>query len=373
MKKSLNIIILLFALAVIFAGCKKDEKEPVLDTSETVSPAWVLQPAADTHFVLQADSADAVLTTLEWSHVVYNLSDIPTPLYTFQMFLAGSDTLNPWGDAIDLFTISENVKELTYDELNDAILKQIGVTFPADTVINAAFRIKANVNANDVASTIDSYSDYAAFKVTPYTAELSASVLYVPGDYQGWDPATAPNVYSAEGDGVYTGYIYYPEGGSFEFKFTSDPDWNHSNFGSGATDGTLDTDPTAGNLMVPEFGGYWLTCDTVGLTWEYEAQNWGVIGSGILGGDWSEDVDLIYDADNMVLSVTIDVSDAPAGEDLRFKFRANDGWDINLGQGDGENELSYGGPDIVLPDGAGNYTFVLNMFEQIPTYSFTKN
>ncbi len=373
MKKSINIIIILFALAVIFNGCKKDEKEPVLDTSKTVSPAWILQPAEGTHYTLVLDSAASVLTTLEWSNVEYNLTEIPSALYTFQFYMASEDTLGPWGEAIDILTQAETVKEITYGELNTAIITEIGTTFPADTVIDAAFRIKANVNSNDVSSSIDAYSEFATFQVTPYTAELGPSVLYVPGDYQGWDPAGAPNVYSESGDGVYEGFIYYPEGGTYEFKFTSAPDWSHTNFGAGASEGLLDTDAGAGNLSVPDFGGYWLTCDTIGLTWEYEVQNWGVIGSGILDGSWSEDVNLEYDADNMVLTITTDVIAPPDGSELRFKFRANDAWDINLGQGDGDNELSYGGDDIPMPDGPGNYTFVLNMFEATPTYSFTKN
>ena len=372
MKKYFNIIIPLFALAVIFTGCKKDEREPVLDMTQTISPSWIAQPAEGTHFVLVEDDAASVLTTLSWSDVEYNLSSIPSPLYTLQLYMASNDTLGPWNDAIDMLTISDTTKALTVAELNTAIIKEIGVTFPSDTVIDAAFRIKANVNANDVASSIDSYSEYATFKVTPYTTEVSSSTLWVPGGYQGWNPGTAPNIFSEDGDGNYEGFVYFPEGDSYEFKFTSAPDWDHTNFGNGG-EGILSTDPSAGNLSVPDFGGYWLTCDTIGLTWEYEVQNWGVIGSGILDGTWSDDVDLEYDADNMVLTVTIDVIDPPDGSELRFKFRANDAWTINLGQGEGENELSYGGSDIPMPDGAGNYTFVLNMFEPIPTYSFTKN
>jgi len=39
-------------LAVVFAGCKKDEKEPVLDTNATILPTWVSSPAPDTHFCI---------------------------------------------------------------------------------------------------------------------------------------------------------------------------------------------------------------------------------------------------------------------------------------------------------------------------------
>ncbi len=374
MKKNLSILIIFFAVAIVFSGCKKDDKEPVLDTTATVNPGWVTAPAPDTYYLLVQDSVDVVLTTLTWTEVIYPLPDIPYPLYTLQLLLASSDSgESSWDDPIELMTLPETTQSVTYGEINRAIIKEIGSEFPADTIISAGFRIKANVNANDVSSIIDAFTEIAPFTVSPFTAALGAPSLYVPGDYQGWDPASAPQVWSPEDDGEYSGYVYYPEGGTYEFKFTSAPDWDHTNFGAGEGEGVLATDDEAGNLMVPDFGGYVITCDTNALTWSYEAQNWGVIGSGVLAGDWSEDVDLEYDASNHTLTVTIDVIAPPDQSELRFKFRANDGWTVNLGQGDGENELSQDGPDIPMPEGPGNYTFILDMGNVIPTYEFYKN
>lgn len=377
MKKIINILILFFVVAVVFTACKKDDKEPVLNTAATVSPAWVNVPAPDTHFILNADSADVAIAVLDWSEVVYPLSDLPSSLYTVQLFLAEGGAESSWAEPIDLLTLPGINQTITHLQLNTAIIKVIGKEFSADTVISAAFRIKANVNANDVASTIDAFTEIAPFTVTPYVSVAPGTVpsLWVPGDHQGWDPATAPNIWSAEDDGIYTGYVYFPEGGTFEFKFTSAADWNHTNFGAGSSDGVLDTEPTAGNLIVPEFGGYVLTCDTNNLTWTSEAQNWGVIGSGILAGDWTEDINLEFDADNNVLTVTADVSEPTDGSELRFKFRANDGWDTNYGLTDpvDGNNLSFGGPDIPMPDGAGNYTFILNLSQATPTYELIKN
>lgn len=377
MKKIINILILFFVVAVVFTACKKDDKEPVLDTAATVSPAWVNVPAPETHFTLNSDSADVALTVLEWSEVVYPLADLPNSLYTVQLFLADTGAESNWGDPIDLLTLPGVNQTITHLQLNTAIIKVVGKEFSADTVISAAFRIKASVNANDVASTIDAFTEIAPFTVTPYVAAVVGTVpsLWVPGDHQGWDPATAPNIWSVEDNGIYTGYVYYPEGGTFEFKFTSAPDWDHTNFGAGASDGVLDTDAGAGNLTVPEFGGYVLTCDTNNLTWTSEAQNWGIIGSGILAGDWTDDLDLEFDAVNNVLTVTTDVTEPADGGDLRFKFRANDGWDTNYGLTDpvDGNNLSLGGSDIPMPDGAGNYTFILNLSQATPTYELIKN
>ena len=370
MKKSLNIIILLFALALIFAGCKKDEKGPVLDTRATTAPTWVTTPLPEDYFLFEKDSSHLVFTIVEWTKVVYPLTNLPSPLYSIQVvFNNGLEGDSGWIDPVDIFTTADLTTPIKQSEVNNAINDEIGSTFPMDTVMTVGIRVRANVNANDVSNIIDSFTGIAPFQVTPFPTAVAK--LYVPGSHQGWDPATAPNVFSSENTGVYEGFVYFPASDSYNFKFTSDPDWDHTNYGSGG-EGILSTDLDAGDLIVPDSAGYWLTCDTKSLTWEFTAQSWGVIGSGILDGDWSEDVDLEYDAGNMVLTVTIDVISPPDGSDLRFKFRADNGWDINLGQGEGDNELSYGGPDIPLPS-PGNYTFVLDWNTYPPTYSFTKN
>ncbi len=377
MKKNLNILMFFLVLAVVFAGCKKDEKEPVLDTNATILPTWVSSPAPDTHFVLVKDSADVLLTTLEWTEVVYNLANLPEPLYTIQLFMA-TDLIggSAWGDPIEILTQSELTKSFTYKELNTVILKEIGADFPSDTMITAGFQIKANVNANDVSSVIDALSEITSFTVTPYAAEVAGASLWVPGAYQGWEPADAAQIWETDTAGVFKGFVYFPEVDPFDgnFKFTGKPNWDGPNFGAGATTGTLDTDAGAGNLELPGPGGYWFTVDTNALTWTYEEQSWGVIGSGILGGDWSEDVDMVAIAPPYnVLEVTIDVSESQDTGELRFKYRANDGWDLNYGADAGSFVLVKGGTDIPMPEGPGNYTFKMDMSLPIFTYEFTKN
>ncbi|MBU2554606.1 MAG: hypothetical protein KKF98_09130, partial [Bacteroidetes bacterium] len=168
--KKISILLAIFASAVIiFTGCKKDDRTPVLDINATVNPAWLVAPTPDTHFQLVKDSADMVLTTLEWSDVVYSLSGLPAPLYSLQLLMADSIVADQvyWGEAIELFTFPETTRTLTYGELNTAIVKIIGTKFAEDTVITAGFRIKANVNANDVSNVIDAFSEIASYTVTP--------------------------------------------------------------------------------------------------------------------------------------------------------------------------------------------------------------
>lgn len=368
--KKINIILtLIISLAIFLGSCKKESKDPKMNINSSAA-ASITSPANGADVILlEADSANPI--NFEWSAAKYSVSDgalLPAPTYSLLLVLE---------DTVDFEKELYNTKDLTYGtivyDLNNVLL-QLGI--PADSTRNIKLRVESVIPGATYTNLISEVITvkYTTFKTADPPPPPDDPKLYVPGDYQGWSPADAPNVWSPDNDGIYSGYVYFPEGGTYEFKFTSAPDWEHTNFGAGASPGTLDTDDGAGNLSVPDFGGYVLTCDTNALTWSFEVQNWGVIGSGILNGDWSEDVDLEYDLANNVLTITIDVTEPQDGGELRFKYRANDGWDINLGQGaEGTNELAQGGPDIPMPDGAGNYTFILDMSQPIPTYEFYKN
>ena len=157
-----------------------------------------------------------------------------------------------------------------------------------------------------------------------------------------------------------------PEGGTYEFKFTSAPDWDHTNFGF-AGEGLLDPDATAGNLTMPGPGGYQVVVDTVNLTWTHTLESWGVIGEWLA---WAEDIDMVWDTENQYLSLTIDIPDVT---DNRFKFRADDDWVVNLGAKDPDDgTLVQDGADIPIPE-EGNYTFILDFKTEEPTYQFIQN
>ena len=184
--------------------------------------------------------------------------------------------------------------------------------------------------------------------------------LYVPGGHQGWNPAAAPIVYSKNLDWRFDGYVYM-EGGN-EFKFTSNPDWNGTNYGSGG-DGILSTDGGAGNLTVSENGFYRLTVDLSNEPYAYNitSTNWGLIGDATAGG-WDTSTDMTLNTATGEWTVTTTLAGGKA-----FKFRANNGWDINLG-GDISN-LTYGGDNIPV-DSDGTYLITLKLGDA-STYSCT--
>lgn len=169
--------------------------------------------------------------------------------------------------------------------------------------------------------------------------------LYVPGNHQGWSPATAPFVHSTDFMN-YSGFVSLDG----EFKFTSEKSWDGVNYGAGAKDGTLSTDGGAGNLKA-EKGFYLLKANISSLTWSAVLiQTFGLIGSATDGG-WDTSTPMTFDAAKSEYSITAALKD---GE---LKFRANDAWDVNLG-GDPEH-LTFGGANIAVK--AGTYKITLSL------------
>ena len=182
-------------------------------------------------------------------------------------------------------------------------------------------------------------------------------LLYVPGDYQGWTPATAPALGSPNNDGVFEGYINIPAGGSNKFKFTTAPDW--SNALGDAGNGTLSG--SGGDLSVPGPGYYRIEANTVANTWAATKTTWGMIGS-FAASNWSNDVPMTYSAADNKWTGTITTA---AGN--VFKFRANKSWTLNYGDDNGKGSLTNGGGDIgdasknfAIPAGTHKVTLYLN-------------
>jgi hypothetical protein len=187
-----------------------------------------------------------------------------------------------------------------------------------------------------------------------YTIELlgnAQSQLYVPGGHQGWNPASAPIVYSPNLDWKFDGYVYMEADNTF--KFTSGPSWDGANYGDGGN-GTLSTDNGAGNLTVSETGFYRLTVDLSQEPYTYTATatDWGMIGDATAGG-WDASTPMTLNTATGEWTVTTTLN---GGKE--FKFRANNGWDINLG-GD-VNNLTYGGNNITVA-ADGTYLITLKL------------
>ena len=169
------------------------------------------------------------------------------------------------------------------------------------------------------------------YKMTINMMEYSYSIqklefeeyIYVPGNHQSWNPGAAPALWCPNFDGVYTGFSNL----NGDFKFTRvrgwDSEYNYTHFityseGFSQGDGT--------NINMATAGFYYLKVDVAaGSVTATQTTTWGIIGPAQAGG-WDTDTDMTWNADKgcwFAADVTL-----TAGE---MKFRANDGWDINVG------------------------------------------
>lgn len=193
------------------------------------------------------------------------------------------------------------------------------------------------------------------YKVTINMMEYSYSIqklefeeyIYVPGNHQGWNPGAAPALWCPNFDGVYTGYTNLDG----DFKFTRvrgwDSEYNYTHFttySAGFTQGG----GTNINMATPGF--YYLKVDVAsGAVTATKTTTWGIIGPAQAGG-WDNDTDMTWNAAKGCWYIA-DIA-LTAGE---MKFRANDGWDINVG---GEfGNLVEGGANIAVE--AGTYDIEL--------------
>ena len=193
----------------------------------------------------------------------------------------------------------------------------------------------------------------------PYHGKPALKALAVPGGHQGWNPADyGQALYETDPENnpnVFSGYIYMTAGNEFKF---ADGSWD-VNWGS--EDGKTLV-PNGSNIKASADGCYYITVDLNALTYSMEVRNWSLVGDGV--GGWDQDVDLTYSKENGVYYATYDFNGS--GE---FKFRANHGWDVNLGiDKDGEpGDLIQDGKNIPVP-GTGTYSVTLTFDGGYPVY-----
>ena len=353
MKESIHKIFLVAAFAAILPACKKDEIKTVASTGKP-GTLTVSQP----NLVLTSANANDTVQIFSWTATDYGFK--AATKYRLQIAKAGTNFAAP--KEVDMG--SNLQQKYTGADFNQMSLI---LGLPPGTAGQLESRVRSSISDSIPAV----YSNKVTLAVTPYLVIINYPSLWVPGDYQGWDPATAPKISSKAANGIYEGYVNIP-GGSLKFKFTSHPDWNHTNYGWASSTTTGDNvtgtfNTTGGDLFVPSTGYYLLKANTTSNTWSGTKTRWGLIGDGVPGTAWTSDRDMVYNAATKTWSITLDLV---AGA---VKFRANDDWPINFGDTGADLSLEYDGANIAIA-AAGNYTITLDL--GIPgnyTYKIQKN
>ncbi|WP_052176787.1 SusE domain-containing protein [Pedobacter aquae] len=238
-------------------------------------------------------------------------------------------------------------KAYTGLELNALLLT---MNLPFNALSDVDVRVKSSISSN-VAPV---FSNVTALKVTPYPL---ISFIYVPGAYQGWNPATAESLISATSNGIYEGIINFPSNG-LSFKMLTNKSWGPPEYGAGSVAGSIAIG--GGDLSAPAAGSYRLIANLNANTLVFEPFSFGVIGNATPGG-WTTDTDMTYNNGTRTWSVTLPLTVGV------IKFRKNDDWGTNYGGANGE--LVSGGGDIDITT-AGTYRVSFSTVTN--TYTITR-
>lgn len=338
--------------SLIYTSCTDstsiDELGPVVKLGAVPN---ITSPDGGRSFVFTEEEATKALPTVTWTPADFGYPAAVT--YNLELDKVG----NNFEKAISLgVTSGLSLEGLTEGELNNVLFAQ---GYPELEPIDMEMRVVATVS-DEVAPLISTALPY---KLTLYEVIIVYPQLQLPGDYQGWDPATPLNIiFSLQSNRIYEGYNYFGQDAAI-FKFTDGPSWD-LNWGDNEPDGILDEQgigndiPTGGDA-----GVYFLTCNLRSFTYTIVPSNWTAIGSSTGGSD----VSFEYDAENNQLSATTDL------ETGDFKFRANEDDAMNLGDAGSNGKLLLNAAGVSVTE-AGNYTInlkILNVPE--PTFELIKN
>jgi hypothetical protein len=354
MKNITKSIIALFAVVALSCSVEDVQDRPVI---EGVDSPILTAPTSGAAYVLSPVNATAQAERFTWKSADFGGS--VEVVYTVEIDKKGNAFKTPKELATRK---SENQASVSVEIMNGAALALKSTPFAP-----GEFEVRVKATVGTMAAM---YSNVVGIVVTPYTTENPK--LWVPGAYavasgyaKDWDPATSPQLSaSAYGKVDFEGYVNFNDANA-EYKFTSFPEWK-GEYAAGATAGTIAL--TGANLKIPAAGYYQIVVDTEKLTYKATATTWGIIGSATAGG-WDNSTAMTYNKTTKLWSVVATLTGA------EFKFRANNGWDINLGKlktaPDGSH-LEYGGDNIAVT--AGTYTITLDLSSpRVYKYTITKN
>ncbi|MBL4678439.1 MAG: SusE domain-containing protein [Mucilaginibacter sp.] len=339
------------ALACLAFGCKKDQTLTVLKTVSFGDGTTLNSSASSVVLTKAADTASVI--TFSWPAVKYTIKASVT--YALQIDVP-ADTVGTSGWA--------NAKTIVVgnDVLSKSYLGKDLNTLALDMGIVAG-------NEGTLVVRVRSYQDQYAYtnplsiKVKPYAPVATYPLLYIPGNYQGWNPGAAPTA-AALKTKIYEGYVYMPQADNYYFKFTSAQDWNHINYGDSGNN-TVTEDGLAGGMQSPGPGYIQVSINLNIKTWSAVPTTWSILGDASPGG-WNTDTQLTYDPAKEIWTVTCDMK-----KDGSFKFRANNAWVIDFGV-DADGNLAYADSPVYGYNAAianitvpadGNYTITLDLHD----------
>jgi hypothetical protein len=343
MRTWLNKIMLIGIAAIAFSSCKKDEVRTIL----TVGAAPTLTATPTTVVLLQANANN---NAVKFTYTGASFGFDAAITYVLQISKGGTSFASASTTEVGLSNTSPLEKTFKVIDFNRELLKIINY--------GTATAVEVRVKASVAAAAPPSYSNVVNMTCTAYRDLITyayPSAMNIAGNFQGWDPATAPQIVKQNNGGYngFEGYIVFNDP-SPQFKMVKGNNWGAGDYGSAGGSALGNGGP---NLTLPSGGagltGYYrIRASEATMTWSNTKINtWGIIGAF---NGWSVSVPLTFNAATGVWSVTRDM---PTGE---FKFRANDDWGINFGDNNADFKPEYDGSNLNIT-AAGNYTISLDL------------
>ena len=308
-------------------------------TLDMMEYSYKIEPVniAENYYLIGGPGSWSSDKSQKFSHSSADVFDDPVFTYVFEGNGGTGDIWFAFGD------------DEAMDAVGEGTWNKLFGTTGASTDLSGSFDRRYNLDG-DHSFCVDGKAKFYRFQINmsemtyTITPLNFAEYLYEAGVNNDWGAIEQP-LYCADGNGTYVGFFYAQDadwsGGKGAFKFTGAfNDWSQGNYGTGTINddglsGTLIDDGGSGNVLA-EPGFYRAEVNLAEMTYKLTP----ISGIGIIGpaqaGGWSEDTDLTYNPETRAWEGTVELA---ADE---FKFRANDGWDINWG----------GTADNLVQDGA---------------------
>lgn len=339
--KTLIKIATVFTLLLGVSSCNVDDNNVIAQPGD--KPV-IVSPEEGNSITLNPANPTNPGITVVWNHAKYALSTEIN--YTVEVAQGGTSFAAP----VVLQTTTARQITLTVEQFNQKVLDAGLVPFATGGL---DIRVKAalgNANAMEV------ISNKITINVVPFTTELPK--LAVPGNHQGWDPPTAPRLAaSAYGATDYEGFLWL--NGDYKFvapNATGVFAWGNTDYGDDGTFSGVLVSTGESNCNATA-GYYYVKANTTAGTYSADPASWAITGAATPNGwpDPAPDHDMTYNATTKQWEITIALT---AGE---FKFRANNGWTLNLGaDNNGDGSMDFGGPNLSVAT-PGTYHVILDL------------
>ena len=180
MKYIIKGLLLASVMGIVFTACKKDENKATVNVSNAKTTLTV----SATTLVLDSVHVADKIATFSWDSVNFGYS--ASIAYTLQFDI--SDSFN----SAQVKRVTGKVADLTVEDIN-VMANALGLINGSPNPMFVRLQAVATQVGTGAGSVLIApvYSNTITLSVNPYYIPIQYSFEWVPGNYQGWAPATA--------------------------------------------------------------------------------------------------------------------------------------------------------------------------------------